>query len=214
MKEECEKVKDRLAAFVDEQLDLVEVDSIVTHLETCPECAANVEAQRTIKNILHRRARPHPAPPALRARIRRSLSAYPAEFGFWPLVKRLFEFQPRPAFAAIAAVILLSVSLTYLGTTSISRFSNPASFQANSHLTGELVCADCLVLRATHTQSHHDTFHRIALRTGDGRVWTIVHTEKYEELRQGMRNAPQQIEIEGYVFPQMRFIQVTDFKLI
>ena len=59
---------DLVAAFVDEQLDARARDRVLRHLKACGRCAADVEAQRQMKQRL-RGLRPPALPGALAARL-------------------------------------------------------------------------------------------------------------------------------------------------
>jgi len=72
---DCHEVRDRLGAFLDEELDPVTSHAVAEHVRTCGACAAELERQRRLREGLRRGLEYHPAPAALRARVARDLNA-------------------------------------------------------------------------------------------------------------------------------------------
>jgi hypothetical protein len=60
---------ERVTGFVDGELDAAEAAAVAAHLETCPECRAQAEAERALRARLARLAAPV-VPPGLEARVR------------------------------------------------------------------------------------------------------------------------------------------------
>jgi anti-sigma factor RsiW len=67
------KWQDKIALYVDDELDPAAQKEFAAHLGTCPECPAAVEAQMELKKALRITGRSFSAPPELHAAIYRSL---------------------------------------------------------------------------------------------------------------------------------------------
>ncbi|HTM01593.1 MAG TPA: anti-sigma factor [Candidatus Omnitrophota bacterium] len=72
---DCHEVRDRLGAFLDEELDPVTSHAVAEHVRSCGACAAELERQRRLRDGLRRGLEYHQAPAALRARVVRDLNA-------------------------------------------------------------------------------------------------------------------------------------------
>ncbi len=72
---ECREVMDRLSPFVDDELDPVASREVARHVDTCPSCAAALNAQRGLGETLRRDLEYHRAPDLLRERLMRDLRA-------------------------------------------------------------------------------------------------------------------------------------------
>jgi mycothiol system anti-sigma-R factor len=72
---ECRDVKDRLSPFLDDELDPVASREVARHLESCPDCAATLDRQRSLRERLRRDLEYHRAPDLLRARVMRDARA-------------------------------------------------------------------------------------------------------------------------------------------
>jgi len=72
---ECRDVVDRLSPFLDDELDPVASQEVSRHLDSCPDCAADLERQRQLSESLRRDLEYHRAPDLLRARVARDARA-------------------------------------------------------------------------------------------------------------------------------------------
>jgi anti-sigma factor RsiW len=86
----------KLDAYLDGELDSSQMQELDRHLRECSGCTAEVLRRLQWKRAVHSAAQCYVADPALRERIQRCIS--PDKPAWWHL---------RPAFAAIAAVLLL-----------------------------------------------------------------------------------------------------------
>lgn len=92
---------DRIAAFLDGELDDTERDRVMVHLASCAECRAEVAAHRELKSRLARLAPPEPSADLL-AGLRRLAEPGeplrpPAAPDSWPLMSRRPTAEPtRP----------------------------------------------------------------------------------------------------------------------
>lgn len=66
-------LKDKVALYVDDELDQAAQKEFTAHLAACPECPAAIEAQMELKKALRIAGRSFNAPPELHAAIYRSL---------------------------------------------------------------------------------------------------------------------------------------------
>jgi anti-sigma factor RsiW len=94
-----------LHALLDDELDAANIAAIEAHLRTCPDCAAELERLRTLRDLLSDPAVRYEAPAGLRAKIEASLPA-PQRANHWP--SRL-GWASGGAGAAIAASLALSL---------------------------------------------------------------------------------------------------------
>jgi len=214
LQKQCKEIEEYLAAYVDNETEVSLSEEIADHLRNCQSCAALVDSQTQLKRLMSEQLRIRPTPVHLRSRIRREIDEYPSNFGFWPLVKRLFVFQFKPAFAAMVVMFLFAGSLTFFGLHAMERFADPLQFGSNSHFVGSITCADCKLLKLTNSLSKHNPQHHLVVETPDGRLWNILDTTKGRELFQAVRQPKQRVEINGLLFPELKFVQINDFKMI
>src|ERR1700677_45554 len=91
----CENVRGHLDAYLSRELPEETSREVQRHLESCPQCAAELETRDRVRTQLQAAVRATPVPAGLEANVRRSLrSGAPRQrTGLW-------------AVAAAAAVIL------------------------------------------------------------------------------------------------------------
>lgn len=209
----CDQIKARLTAYIDHEVDEAQAGEIAAHLEKCPPCAEAAHEESAIKQIVHTRARMVPAAPHLRARIRRQLASPNAASGFWEMMRQIFAYYPRPALAALGCLIISVSALTYAAAR--TSFSDPVTFEVNARLIGQISCADCQLMTATNTPCTHEAgVHRLVLKCSDGRLWNIVQSPPGRELLQAFGGSTQIVQTEGYLFPRLGYMQVTNFKVM
>ncbi len=209
----CDKIKEQLSAYVDREIDATQARALAAHLEQCPPCAEAAHAEQGIKTLVHDRASRLDAPPQLRARIRRTLAQAQPSFG--QLLRELWTLHPRPAFAALAAVVLLAGALTFLGENVLANFTDPIAYESGARLEGTIICADCQLMLATHTPCAHDALaHRLVLQSKDGKLWNIVQSPQGRELLRDLSMPVSAVQTEGYLFRRAGYIQVTNFKVL
>jgi len=211
----CDKIKDQLSAYLDQEITEAQVREIAAHLEKCPPCLEAAEAERAIKTLVHERAKTCCASPQLHARIRRELENANERSGFWRLVREVFALHPAPAFAALTVIVLATSALTYLGGSAIASLSDPIAYQTNARLEGNLICADCHLMMVTKTPCAHDAAtHRLVLKCADGKIWNLVQSPQGRELLQTLSETTRLVQTEGYLFPSAGYMQVTNFKVM
>jgi mycothiol system anti-sigma-R factor len=82
----CDEYRARMLRHLDNDLRGPELDDFRSHLETCADCRANVEAGHALSHLLHRSRSLYPAPAALRSRVSAVLQhaeSRPARVGFY-----------------------------------------------------------------------------------------------------------------------------------
>lgn len=212
----CDKIKDQLSAYLDQEITEAQLREIAAHLEKCPPCKDAAESERAIKALVHERVKPCCAPPQLLSRIRYGLANAQERAGFWQLVREVFALHPAPAFAALALIVLGTSALTFFaGTAATDHLSNPIAYQTNARLVGNIICADCHLMMVTKTPCSHDaTTHRLVLKCADGKIWNIVLSPQGRELLQTQSESSRLVQTEGYLFPQAGYMQVTNFKVM
>ncbi len=211
----CDKIKEQLSAYLDQEIDAAQAREIAAHLEQCPPCSDEAHAEQAIKTLVHERAQKLSAPPQLHARIRRQLAHVQEPSGFWRLVREIWSLHPRPAFAALAVIILFAGAISYFGGNAVASSSDPIAYEAGIRLEGNIICADCQLMMATHTPCVHDAAtHRLVLQSKDGKLWNIVQSPQGRELVQGLDASTQVVQTEGYLFRRAGYIQVTNFKFL
>src|SRR5258708_19887732 len=71
--------------YLDNDLQVQELNAFLSHLEACADCRANVEAEHALSHLLHRSRPLYSAPAALRSRVSEAViqhSESPARVGF------------------------------------------------------------------------------------------------------------------------------------
>lgn len=209
----CDKIKEQLSAYIDREIEATQAHAIAAHLAQCPPCAEAAHAEQGIKTLVHDRASQFAAPVQLRARIRRTLAQEQPSFGL--LLRELWSWYPRPAFAALAAIVLLASALTYLGGNAWANLSDPIAYESGARLEGTIICADCQLMMATHTPCAHDVVaHRLVLQSKDGKLWNIVQSPQGRDLLRDLSMPVSAVQTEGYLFRRAGYIQVTNFKVL
>ncbi|WP_321475740.1 hypothetical protein [uncultured Paludibaculum sp.] len=119
----CETLREHLDLHMDQQLPADAVVAAQSHLDQCPECAAEWQSRRLLRGRLRGAVRAHATPPFLEARIRANLRATqpPATWRRpWVLVTAM-------------AVICLGTTIAYqLGALRLTRASQESYIAAVS----------------------------------------------------------------------------------
>jgi mycothiol system anti-sigma-R factor len=217
MKPTCTEIGEKLAGLVDGEIDADAAVEINAHLERCPGCSDKEKTQRAIKAILANPAVRQSAPAEVRTRIARSIGHLPERLTFKALVKRLFEFQPLPAFASIALLLVVSSLVAFWGARKMPgqpSQTDPLAIVMNSQMEGEVVCVDCDLLSISKTPFVHDATHRLGLRCNAGHYWSILQTGKGSELSSVAHLMHRRILVKGNIFPTQHLVEVTDYSVI
>jgi mycothiol system anti-sigma-R factor len=130
----CEHAGTILHGYLDGELDAARASEFERHLESCPECLAALEAQKTLRSALQRAQLYEVAPVALRRKIRASLpAARPVGFSL--------RWTPMRWVALAAAALLVA----FVGWRIVPNFNGENQYQA-----AEIVDAHLRSLQAGH----------------------------------------------------------------
>ena len=102
----CENNERLLHAYFDGELDLVRTVEFEEHLETCPDCARELDEQQDLRQSLRAANLYERAPESLRVRIRAELPGATARPTVIPMSRR-----PVLKWLAVAAAVVLAVGL-------------------------------------------------------------------------------------------------------
>jgi anti-sigma factor (TIGR02949 family) len=218
MKPTCEEIGEKLAGFVDGEIAADAADEIAAHVSHCSNCGDREKTQRAVKAVLSNPAVRQSTPHDVRARIMRSIERLPENMTFGSLVKRLFEFQPLPAFASLIFLVALPLTIVLLWGGQKEHLQpspeEPLALVMNGQMEGEVVCIDCELLNISKTPYVHDERHRLGLRCTDGHYWNILQTDKGSELSSVGHLMHRRILVRGHIFPTQHLVEVTDYSVI
>ncbi len=140
----CESSRLVAHAYLDGELDAVRSVEFESHLETCAECLAVVDAWQPVRSGMQQAGLREPASPELRAKILASLPHTASVATSRSIATMPSKSRPYAAWLAIAAAILLALVLT-------SRIlPQRASAGATPELAAQLVDAHLRSLQPGH----------------------------------------------------------------
>jgi mycothiol system anti-sigma-R factor len=96
----CEQPKTYLHAYLDGELDAPGMAAFEQHLETCPDCAADLHAEEALRRSLQRAELYERAPESLRSKVRVATTAPPARTSAHPGAWR---------WLAVAAALIIAI---------------------------------------------------------------------------------------------------------
>jgi len=207
----CKQIQEQLAGYVDRELEPGQANTVSRHLQDCPGCAEEANAQQSMKNLVHEKSPRLAAPAHLRAEIRRRLDQENSGFSFWAQLRQLFVLYPAPALATAVALIFLSGLLTYFAFPQTSPLAGSAEPFTTGSIEGEIICIDCDLLALVKAAYVHDTTHRVGVRCKDGHLWSILRSEKSQELSGQMHR---QVRISGNLFENAQYVKISEFSVI
>src|SRR6516165_7198104 len=126
---QCDRIRHRLEAYVDNELSETERDQVRDHLADCPECGPEAAAIERLREGIRKSAPIYRAPEALRSRLRFALRREAAATAR--------AARSAPGWLAYAASLLLAVAIGSGGTLLITneRQENAIANEAiDSHL--------------------------------------------------------------------------------
>ena len=111
----CDECRVNILRYLDYDLRGQELEDFRSHLETCADCRANVEAEQALSHLLHQSRPLYSAPPALHASVSATVlqhSGSPARIGFYPSTLQMLHTLVNPArrvlnMRMLALVVLL-----------------------------------------------------------------------------------------------------------
>ncbi len=109
---ECERVRERLDAYLDGELDSSRAAELEAHLATCRDCAAALDAHRKLQGAIRALAPYHVAPAALRQRASDLVKPRPAgrrrvTLAVWQLAMLLTGAAAVPVASLMLAPVLI-----------------------------------------------------------------------------------------------------------
>lgn len=202
---DCRTAHLLIEAFHDDELGVVEAATLLSHLETCPDCERRCEAARRLKSVF-RDSRPVVAcPEALKRRVARrvdharrfpfavppSVTLFLLATGLGVLIGELVPLRGRPVVASGA------LPITEAGVT--------------ERVSGEVLCVRCALERLFPESSFRAAGHHPVLRTADGRLFTILPGPSESRLA-APGCAGTKVEITARVFPRSGLADVVSVR--
>ena len=108
-----DELREQAELYVLGALPPAERDAFETHITSCAECAAHVKSLSPVTDALAHATPQHEPPPALRARVLRSISGSPIKAAPVPRPPRTGTVSALPWMAAAASLILASALGVY-----------------------------------------------------------------------------------------------------
>jgi len=82
-------------------------------------------------------------------------------------------------------------------------------------LKAKVICLGCALKKEQGAKAQCSIYgHKNALKTEDGRVWTILENDVSKELINSHEYAGKEIEIAGKIFGSTQIIEIENFKLV
>jgi anti-sigma factor RsiW len=110
----CEQVRQLLNGYIDDELDLATALRMEEHLPGCADCRMRLEAAQAVRHAAAQSAVYHPAPPALRDRLRQAIQAEAAAQPPSSLRFSLPWWKRPMAYSGLAASIIILAGLAVL----------------------------------------------------------------------------------------------------
>jgi mycothiol system anti-sigma-R factor len=150
----CDDYSPTIQLYVDQELSGDELQDFRAHLEECPACRAELEAEESLSALLHRSRPLYLAPDALRQQVLQTVESAPVSGTYAPfrLQKRVTTILSRPLrvasrrphvrMALVAAMILLTAGLLlmpgFLEQANATSYIDAAIEAHRSFLNGSL----------------------------------------------------------------------------
>jgi mycothiol system anti-sigma-R factor len=131
----CDEYRVKILRYLDNDLRGEELDDFRSHLETCADCRANLEAERALSHLLYRSRPLYSAPAALRSRVSAVLqhSESPAQGRFQPgalqmLRSHLVNSVRRVLSMRVLALVVLLLAFLFAFAPNVVRQVRAASY--------------------------------------------------------------------------------------
>jgi anti-sigma factor RsiW len=156
--------------YLDNDLQGQELNEFLTHLESCGDCRASLEAERALSHILHQSRPLYSAPAALRSRVTAVVMQHaesPARTGFYQSMLRMLQTLLDPARRVLSTrmltLVVLLLGFLFAFVPNVVRQVRAASYVETAV--------------ATH-RSYLDGNRPLALRTSSPELVTAWFTDK------------------------------------
>jgi hypothetical protein len=211
----CEQFLESLDAFVDGELAADDIAAADAHRRQCASCGRAVAQRLEVRRSLRQWAGVIGVPPGLEDRVLRSVTPW------WRRYEPRWS-AGRPAFAVLAIVIALALSLGVVGRAALdARAANTLDRVAinvdeNSTIVirGTLLCRDC---ELTHRYGVESSCQRIghhgAIFTEGGVILNLVEQRGSARLIHDESLFGKQVLIHGRLLRGARVLSVDSFEV-
>jgi anti-sigma factor RsiW len=132
----CDEYHVEILRYLDNDLQGQELDDLRSHLKTCADCRANVEAEQALSHLLHRSRPLYSAPAALHSRVSAAVVQHyesPAQRGFYEgmlqiLRRGLVDPVRRALRVRVLALVLLLLAFLFVFVPNVARQVRAASY--------------------------------------------------------------------------------------
>jgi hypothetical protein len=211
--DKCEKIRELLAAFHDDELPCELSYSIQDHLNQCGVCRGFDHLELGFDRAVKARVQPVEAPPGLYERFRDRLEQAdaipPAGRGRWTRAGRSLY---AAAAALLATVMLVPVMELYAPGAVESAVGWATGVRRAS---GVLVCVECSrhgvaieQQRQCQAQGHHT-----GIKCVDTGLWHVVADEKPSPLLSDPEMRGREVVVEGKFLDDIRYVDARSIRL-
>ena len=126
----CQDIKDKLSAWIDNELDSKESSEVSSHIDQCSVCRNKVELERYTKKMVHTKVTLVSSPANLQMKIQSQLAQESSQKSWF---EKLLDIRLRPLSVgvALAGVIIALVGYTYWLSPTPGTNSYPTTGVAN-----------------------------------------------------------------------------------
>jgi hypothetical protein len=204
---DCKEFREALDLYVDGELSAESLASGSAHLHECGACQRAADELQRLRRALRTAVRRHDPPPDLLRRL---------EHRFGPPHRAV-----RAAILTVAVALFMAFGVFTWPPASgaiagaLERVAVRLDTPRTVVLEGQLVCRDC-VLQALygaktmcHLKGHHP-----ALRTADGRIWTLMEGSVPTALIDDAPLQGHRVRIRGRLYRRASCIEVESYELL
>jgi hypothetical protein len=166
-----------------------------------------VATERAVRQAVGGKIERVVTPAYLRMRVLDSMAENPGVLA--RLVRWIGEFRLGP----VPSLVLVSLAAVALFTAFVSHDTAFADSSELVNLSGTVVCVDCAVAHNHGTESACTRYgHRNGVRDGNGRLWTFLSTEKWQEYYRNTEYHGRQITVRGHVYPEAGYLDLVSLQ--
>jgi hypothetical protein len=112
----------------------------------------------------------------------------------------------------LSSILVLGLALTGLNTLGFAQEKTKDEYEI---ITGKVICQGCTLKKEKGAKAQCSIYGHInAIRTKDGKIWTILENDNSTELINNHDYEGSDIEIRGKRFDEARVIEVASFKIL